>query len=55
MTGELVASGSPRKRFDKAVKSGAKAIVALSLRDGEESSRIKASDEDTAKIEGLLS
>tara|TARA_A100001391_G_scaffold139407_3_gene97662 strand:+ start:1568 stop:2809 length:1242 start_codon:yes stop_codon:yes gene_type:complete len=54
LTGELVASGSPRKRFDKAVKSGAKAIVALSLRDGEENRRIKADEADQARIEALL-
>ena len=39
---ELIATGSPRKRFDKAVKIGAEAILGYSLRDGEESVRIKA-------------
>ena len=31
---EVVASGSPRKRFDKAGKLGAKVLVSLSIRDG---------------------
>jgi len=51
---ELFASGSPRKRFDKAVKQGAKAIYALSIRDGEIASRIKAEDNMAATIESAL-
>ncbi len=55
MSAELVASGSPRKRFDKAVKSGAVSIVALATRDGEADRRIKADDVHAAKIEAALS
>ena len=51
---ELLASGSARKRFDKAVKQGAKAIYALSIRDGEVASRIKAEDNMAAAIEAAL-
>jgi len=54
MSAEMIASGSPRKRFDKAVKAGALAIVGLSLRDGEENVRIKAEDDMTARIEAVL-
>lgn len=32
---DLVASGSPKKRFDKAVKLGARTLVAFDMRDGE--------------------
>ncbi|QYJ07102.1 histidine--tRNA ligase [Qipengyuania flava] len=51
---ELYASGSPRKRFDKAVKAGADAIVAFDVRDGAENRRIKAEDAERTRIEGLL-
>ena len=54
LSAEMIASGSPRKRFDKAVKARALAIVGLSLRDGEENVRIKADDDMTARIEALL-
>ena len=32
---DMVASGSPKKRFDKAVKMGARALIAFDMRDGE--------------------
>ncbi len=51
---ELFATGSPRKRFDKAVKQGAKAILAYSIREGEVASRIKAEDDLAASIEAAL-
>ncbi|RVQ67561.1 histidine--tRNA ligase [Croceicoccus ponticola] len=51
---ELFASGSPRKRFDKAVKQGAKAIYALSIRDGQVATRIKAEGDMAATIEAAL-
>lgn len=35
ITCEFIASGSPRKRFNKATKMGADAIVALAVHDGE--------------------
>jgi histidyl-tRNA synthetase len=31
---DMIASGSPRKRFDKAVKIGGKMLVSISMRDG---------------------
>ena len=51
---ELLASGSPRKRFDKAVKMGARAIVGFSLRDGQESMRIKAEDDIVERFRMIL-
>ncbi|MDG5752256.1 histidine--tRNA ligase [Qipengyuania sp. XHP0211] len=51
---ELMATGSPRKRFDKAVKAGANKIVAFDMRDGAEHVRIKADDEETASLVKLL-
>jgi histidyl-tRNA synthetase len=41
---EVVATGSPRKRYDKAVKLGAKVIYSLSSRDGEFSHRAKGDE-----------
>lgn len=51
---ELMASGSPRKRFDKAVKAGAEKIVAFAIRDGAEHVRIKADEHATGSLEKLL-
>ena len=51
---DLMATGSPRKRFDKAVKAGADKIVAFDLRDGVEHVRIKADEGAKGKIEKLL-
>jgi len=51
---DLLASGSPRKRFDKAVKQGARAIYALSMRDGSIAVRIKAEGELASTIEAAL-
>ena len=41
---ELVATGSPRKRFDKAGKLNAGAVVALSLRDGAPAANVRTAD-----------
>jgi histidyl-tRNA synthetase len=45
LTCDAFLSGSPRKRFDKAVKSGAKAILAYQMVDGKVTGRIKSEDE----------
>jgi histidyl-tRNA synthetase len=45
LTCDAFLSGSPRKRFDKAVKSGAKAILAYQMVDGKVAHRIKSEDE----------
>ena len=45
LTCDAFISGSPRKRFDKAVKSGARAILGYQYVDGELHHRIKSEDE----------
>jgi histidyl-tRNA synthetase len=54
MPAELYASGSPRKRFDKAVKADPWAIVAYSLRNGEAARRIKADVPVQGVVEAAL-
>jgi len=49
MSVELVASGSPRKRFDRAVKKGAGEIVVLGIADGEVTRRVKSNAEPRAE------
>ena len=49
---ELVATGSPRKRFDRAVKKGAREIVVLGYADGEITRRVKSND--APRAEALL-
>ena len=41
---EMVAEGSARKRFDKAVKLATPAVLALDLRDGEPTERLRCED-----------
>jgi histidyl-tRNA synthetase len=45
LTCDAFLSGSPRKRFDKAVKSGARAILGYQFVDGELVHRIRSEDE----------
>jgi histidyl-tRNA synthetase len=54
ISAELVATGSPRKRFDKAVKAGGEVIVSLALRDGEAQLRFKAEDAARDRVEVAL-
>lgn len=51
---ELLASGSPRKRFDKAVKGGADTILALALRDGAAQARVKGSKDAARMLRAAL-
>jgi len=46
---ELVATGSPRKRFDRAVKKGAREIIVLGMADGTPTRRIKSNEEPRAE------
>ena len=46
---ELIATGSPRKRYDRAVKRGAREIVVLGFADGEITQRVKSNDEPRAE------
>ena len=46
---EIVATGSPRKRFDRAVKKGAREIIVLGFSGGAVTRRIKSNDEPRAE------
>ena len=46
---EIVATGSPRKRFDRAVKKGATEILVLSIDGGRVGTRVKSSGEARAQ------
>jgi len=46
---EVVATGSPRKRFDRAVKKGAREIVVLGFADGAVTRRVKSNDKPRAE------
>ncbi|WP_343613552.1 histidine--tRNA ligase [Novosphingobium sp.] len=54
LAAELIASGSPRKRFDKAVKSNTRAILALGWGDEGLTTRLRNVDGDVARIEALI-
>jgi len=51
---EMIATGSPRKRYDKAVKSGAAAILSLSDEDGRIAHRLKGDDAALARLDPLF-
>jgi len=52
LASDIVATGSPRKRFDRAVKRGASEILILSVGDQRVTSRVKSSGE--ARAEAVL-
>jgi len=54
LAAELVASGSPRKRFDKAAKSNTRAILALGWGDDGVTRRLRNVDGDLAAIEAVI-
>ena len=54
LSAELVATGSPRKRFDKAVKTNTRAILALGVGDEGVTQRLRNVDADAARIEALI-
>jgi histidyl-tRNA synthetase len=49
LSAEVLATGSPRKRFDRAVKKGASEILILSSADGSVATRIKTVGEARAE------
>lgn len=55
LSGELIASGSPRKRFDKAVKANPEGILAFAVQDGAVTWRIKGDVPITQQINEALS
>ncbi|MET3724423.1 histidine--tRNA ligase [Sphingomonas trueperi] len=54
LAAELLATGSPRKRFDKAMKSNPDALLSLAVTDGATSKRLKINVGDAAAIEAVL-
>ncbi|WP_294334844.1 histidine--tRNA ligase [uncultured Sphingomonas sp.] len=54
LAAELLATGSPRKRFDKAVKSNPDALLSLGVADGVTSKRLKVNAGDAAAIDTVL-
>ncbi|WP_066724628.1 histidine--tRNA ligase [Sphingomonas pituitosa] len=54
LAAELLATGSPRKRFDKAVKSNPDALLSLGVADGATSKRLKVNAGDAAAIDAVL-
>lgn len=54
VSADFIASGSPRKRFDKAVKTNTRAIVALGWNDEGLTKRLRNVDGDAAKLEALI-
>ena len=55
LAAELIATGSPRKRFDKAVKSNTRAILSLGWDDAGRTVRFRNVDGEQDRIETLLS
>ena len=51
---EIVAAGSPRKRFDKAGKIPARALIAIGSRDGESYTNIRGESELTITIDAII-
>ncbi len=51
---EIVATGSPRKRFDKAGKIPARCLIAIGTRDGETYTNIRGDSELTITINAII-
>jgi len=54
LSGEIVASGSPRKRYDKATKIPAKVIAGLSLVEGQPQWRLRGDNAVQARLRAIL-
>ncbi|MAY21071.1 MAG: histidine--tRNA ligase [Erythrobacteraceae bacterium] len=56
LTVDAIASGSPKKRFDKASKVNARALIAIDMRDGAPSANVRSGDQAglTSRIDALL-
>jgi len=54
LAAELLATGSPRKRFDKASKSNPRMLLSLGQSDGRTSTRLKIVDGDRGAVERVL-
>ncbi len=51
---EIVATGSPRKRFDKAGKIPALSLIAIGTRDGQSYTNIRGDSELTITIDAII-
>jgi len=51
---EIVATGSPRKRFDKAGKIPARALIAIGSRDGQSYTNIRGDSELTITVDAII-
>lgn len=51
---EMVASGSPRKRYDKAAKIPAHALVSIGTRDGELARNVRGDGELAARVDAII-
>ena len=56
MSADMIASGSPRKRFDKASKAGANILVGVTCRDGKVVCNTRSSgySQDAVRVSALL-
>ena len=54
LSAELVASGSPRKRFDKAAKIPAHALLSIGQRDGAPHVNVRGEGETAARVEAVV-
>ena len=51
---EIIATGSPRKRFDKAGKIPARALIAIGSRDGQSYTNIRGDSELTITVDAII-
>ncbi len=56
LSADMIASGSPRKRFDKASKVNAKVLVGITLRDGQIACNVRSPgySQDAVRVEAVL-
>ncbi len=56
LSADMIASGSPRKRFDKASKINAKVLVGVTLRDGQTVCNVRSPgySQDAVRVEAVL-
>lgn len=54
MSAELIAAGSPRKRFDRAVKQAPRGILSLGHDEGRTTTRLRGLEDEAARIDAAL-
>ena len=50
LSADMIASGSPKKRFDKAVKANATVLAGITLRDGQPAVNLRGSDDQAVYV-----